>query len=223
MNEPVKLRLRFSKKGRAVYISHLDLMRTMQRSFLRAGLALKYSEGFNPHPVFSILLPLGVGTGSECELMDFQLLQAEELSMLPARLTAAMPEGIAALEAYPGGRKARELKWLRVRGTLEYDAGNAEAMAERLARFFRQESIVIEKKTKRGMGETNIAPAIREISFAARGSMRVEAEAVISAQEPTLNPDHLIGALRQLSPELAPDFVEFCRMEVYDAGMTPFR
>ena len=32
-----KLRLRFAKKGRAVYISHLDLMRTMQRAFLRAG------------------------------------------------------------------------------------------------------------------------------------------------------------------------------------------
>ena len=223
MNEPVKLRLRFSKKGRAVYISHLDLMRTMQRSFLRAGLALKYSEGFNPHPVLSILLPLGVGAGSECELMDFQLLQAEDLSTLPARLTAAMPEGIAALEAYPGGRKARELKWLRVRGTLEYDAGNAEAMAEQLAVFFRQESIVIEKKTKRGMGESNIAPAIREISFAARGSMRVEAEAVISAQEPTLNPDHLISALRQLFPALAPDFAEFCRLEVYDAGLKPFR
>ena len=223
MNEPVKLRLRFSKKGRAVYISHLDLMRTMQRSFLRAGLALKYSEGFNPHPVLSILLPLGVGAGSECELMDFQLLQAEDLSTLPARLTAAMPEGIAALEAYPGGRKARELKWLRVRGTLEYDAGNAEAMAEQLAVLFRQESIVIEKKTKRGMGESNIAPAIREISFAARGSMRVEAEAVISAQEPTLNPDHLISALRQLFPALAPDFAEFCRLEVYDAGLKPFR
>ena len=45
-----KLRLRFEKSGRAVYISHLDLMRTMQRGFQRAGLSLKYSEGFNPHP-----------------------------------------------------------------------------------------------------------------------------------------------------------------------------
>ena len=42
-----KLRLRFEKTGRAVYISHLDLMATMQRAFSRAGLELKYSEGFN--------------------------------------------------------------------------------------------------------------------------------------------------------------------------------
>ena len=56
-----KLRLRFEKTGRAVYISHLDLMQTMQRAFARAEYDLKYSEGFNPHPQISILLPLSVG------------------------------------------------------------------------------------------------------------------------------------------------------------------
>jgi radical SAM-linked protein len=86
-----KLRLRFSKEGRAVYISHLDLMRTMQRAFMRAGYRLKYSEGFNPHPVMSILLPLSVGCASGCELMDFSLTNDEDLAALPVRLNGAMP------------------------------------------------------------------------------------------------------------------------------------
>ena len=106
---PEKLRLRFEKTGRAIYISHLDLMRTMQRVFLRADCPLKYSEGFNPHALISILLPLSVGVGSVCELMDFQLREEVDLAALPERLTAVMPEGIRALEAYPGGRKVREL------------------------------------------------------------------------------------------------------------------
>lgn len=217
-----KLRLRFSKKGRAVYISHLDLMRTMQRAFMRAGYALRYSEGFNPHPVISILLPLGVGASSECELMDFQLTEEADLSALPTRLTAALPEGIAALEAYSGGRKAKELKWLRVAGVFEYDGRDPAEMRGALADFYARESIVIRKKTKRGEGESDVAPAIREISFspAVRG---VRLEAVISAQEPTLNPEHLVNALRQLAPELAPDFAEFCRLEVYDEKMQAFR
>ena len=224
MAEPIKLRLRFSKKGRAAYISHLDLMRTMQRVFLRAGCdCLKYSEGFNPHPVISILLPLGVGVGSECELMDFQLARETDLSELPARLTAAMPEGIEALGVYSGGRKARELKWLRVVGALEYDGRDAAAMQTRLTVFFGQKSIVIEKKTKRGMGQSDIAPAIREISFGAGAEGTVLLDAVLSAQEPTLNPEHLMGALRQLAPELAPDFAEFTRLEVYDSEMQVFR
>ena len=222
MAEPIKLRLRFAKKGRAVYISHLDLMRTMQRAFLRAGYALKYSEGFNPHPVISILLPLGVGAASECELMDFQFLEPRDLTELPARLTRAMPEGIEALEAYEGGRKVRELKWLRVSGVFAYDERDVSEMCAGLTAFFARETIVIEKKTKRGMGESDIVPAIREIAFRA-GEGAVLAEAVISAQEPTLNPDNLVSALRQLAPALAPDFAEFTRLEVYDENMTVFR
>ena len=217
-----KLRLRFQKTGRAVYISHLDLMQTLQRGFFRAGYALKYSEGFNPHPLISIALPLSVGAASECELMDFRLKEDVDLAELPARLTAALPEGIEILEAYEFTRKAAELKWLRVRGVFEYDDRDAAVMGEALRKFYARESIVITKKTKRGMGETDIRPAIREIAFSVEGT-DVALEAVISAQEPTLNPDLLADALRQLQPEIAPDFAKFTRLETYDKEMELFR
>ncbi len=217
-----KLRLRFKKTGRAVYISHLDLMQTLQRGFFRAGYALKYSEGFNPHPLISIALPLSVGTASECELMDFRLKEDVDLAELPARLTAALPEGIEILEAYEFTRKAAELKWLRVRGVFEYDERDAASMCEALREFYARESIVITKKTKRGMGETDIRPAIREIVFSVEGR-DVGLEAVISAQEPTLNPDLLPDALRQRQPEIAPDFAKFTRLETYDKEMELFR
>ena len=51
-------RILFSKTGRARFISHLDLMRTLQRAFFRAGIQIKHTEGFNPHPFVSIALPL---------------------------------------------------------------------------------------------------------------------------------------------------------------------
>ncbi len=219
---PEKLRVRFAKEGRAVYISHLDLMRTMQRAFQRANLPLKYSEGFNPHPILSILLPLSVGMSSGCELMDIQLTEETDLAAMPGKLTEVMPEGIRVLEAYPEGRKVKELKWLRISGSLEYDAADPQVMRDGLQAFFARESIVIRKKTKRGEGESDIAPAIRSIGFK-EGEECVELSAVISAQEPTLNPDHLIAALRQLAPALAPDFAEFTRLEVYDAEMKIFR
>lgn len=217
-----KLRLRFSKTGRAVYISHLDLMRTMQRAFLRAGYALKYSEGFNPHPQISILLPLSVGCASVCELMDFTLTESAGLAGLPERLTAALPEGIRALEAYAPGTKAKQLKWLEIEGRFEYDEREAYAMAEAVNGFFARESIVIRKKTKRGEAESDIAPAIKSFSASA-GENAALVRAVISAQEPTLNPELLASALRQLDPGLAPDFAEFTRLEVYGENMSVFR
>ena len=217
-----KLRLRFEKTGRAVYISHLDLMRTMQRAFQRAGFSLKYSEGFNPHPQLSILLPLGVGCASRCELMDFRLREENGLETLPERLSAALPEGIRALEVYPAVRKARELKWLTIHGLLEYDDRDAEEMCASLRAFFARESLIIRKKTKRGEGEADIAPAIREITLEAAED-GVVVHCVLSAQEPTTSPDHLLLALRQLAPDLAPDFASFTRRETYDADMTVFR
>ena len=217
-----KLRLRFEKTGRAVYISHLDLMHTMQRAFNRAGLPLKYSEGFNPHPQIAIALPLSVGTGSLCEIMDFKLKEETDLAALPERLTAVMPEGIRVLEAYEPQRKVAELKWLQVEGRFDYDERDPMEMAAALEEFYRQEAIVITKKTKRGMGETDIRPGIREIRFAA-GEKEVNITSVISAQEPTINPELLAEALRQLRPEIAPDFAKFTRIETYDAEMKVYR
>lgn len=219
-----KLRLRFEKTGRAVYISHLDLMRTLQRAFNRAGLPLKYSEGFNPHPQIAIALPLSVGTASLCEIMDFKLKGEEnpDLAALPERLNAVMPEGIRVLEAYPFTRKVSELKWLEIRGRFEYDRRGAEEMTDALTAFFSRESIVITKKTKRGLGETDIRPGIRELRFSP-GEKAVDITTILSAQEPTINPELLAEALRQLQPELAPDFASFTRIETWDADIRIYR
>ena len=217
-----KLRLRFEKTGRAVWISHLDLMHTMQRAFSRAGYALKYSEGFNPHPQISIALPLSVGVGSYCELMDFRLNGDTALAALPARLSTAMPEGICVTDCYEQVNRFALLKYLEIRGSFEYDERPAGEMAEELTRFFAQPEIVIEKKTKRGLGQSDIKPAIREIAFEA-GEGEVLLHAVISAQEPTLNPALLPDALRQLKPALAPDFAKFTRIENYLENMQVFQ
>lgn len=217
-----KLRLRFSKTGRAVYISHLDLMRTMQRAFSRAGYELKYSEGFNPHPQISIALPLSVGAGSRCELMDFIIKGEADLNELPDKLTAVMPEGIEVTSAYVPERKVAEIKWLEIEGLFEYDDRNCAGMSDALNEFFASEGIVITKKTKRGMGEADIRPAIRTVCFEA-AEQGVKVSAVISAQEPTINPELLADAVRQLRPEIAPDFAKFTRIETYDAEMKVYR
>ena len=86
---------------------------------------------------------------------------------------------------------------------------------------------MIEKKTKRGMGMADIRPAIDRISVTkeslseAESCIRVDAR--ISAQEPTLNPELLAGALRQLEPGLAPDFAAFTRLETYDRDHRIYR
>lgn len=217
-----KLRMRFEKKGSAIYTSHLDLMRNMQRSFSRAGLELKYSEGFNPHPKISILVPLPLGCSSNCELMDFELNNECDIGTLADRLTSAMPEGLKVTEVYYPTRKVVELKWIEVEGIFEYDTLEPENAASGLRELFNSDSIIITKKTKRGIGETDIKPGISKVDFVP-GDKCVTVKAVLSAIEPTIGPNLLVDAIAQLKNELSPDFAEFTRIETYDSNMSIFR
>jgi len=87
-------RLTYCKKGRAKFISHLDLMRTMQRAFKRAKLPVWYTQGFNPHPYIMFPLALALGTESEIEPMDIALLEKYSFDELKNRLNEVLPEGL---------------------------------------------------------------------------------------------------------------------------------
>jgi radical SAM-linked protein len=194
----------------------------MQRAFSRAGYELKYSEGFNPHPQISIALPLSVGASSLCEIMDFKLTHDVDISEIPGKLSAVMPEGIKVTDCYEAQNKVALLKYLEIEGIFEYDERDTARMRDELESFYAAEQIVITKKTKRGMGESDIKPAIKSISFEA-GEKIVKLHAVISAQEPTLNPGLLEDALKQKAPEIAPDFAKFTRLETYHENMEIYR
>ena len=141
---------------------------------------------------------------------------------MAARLSAAMPEGIEVTEVYEQSRKVAEIKWLEIEGVFEYDERNTDEMKAALDDFYAADSIVITKKTKRGMGESDIRPAIKSIAFEA-ADKAVTVKALISAQEPTLNPELLAEALRQLRADIAPDLAKFTRIETYDAAMQLYR
>ena len=205
-----KLRLKFAKTGRAVYISHLDLMRTMQRVFSRAGVPLKYSEGFNPHAKISIVLPLTVGTASLCEYMDFALTRDRDLKALPGELNPYMPEGIEALEAYEAPCKGAELRWLRLEGVVKDGLFYND--------FFAQSSILVEHRAKRGMRTDDVAPSIKLARFTPIPD-GAAAELILHAQEPTVSPELMMQALG----EDAPAYFRFTRLEAFKEDMTPFR
>ena len=120
-------RLLFSKTGRAKYISHLDLMRTFQRAFTRAGIEIKHTQGFHKHPFVSIALPLSVGYSSQCEILEFGLVGGATAEEVPARLTAAMPEGIIIHQCYPAERKLKELAYVNYIINFEYSEGRPQA------------------------------------------------------------------------------------------------
>lgn len=217
-------RLLFEKTGSAVWMSHLDLMRLMQRAFKRAGLPLTHTQGFNPRPSVSIALPLSVGVESVCELMDFDLEgELPPMGTIQTRLNAVLVPGVTVRQVYMDGRKIRDLALLRCRLGLEYDGGIPAGATDAIVTLFARESLMVEKKSKNGIREQDIRPMIRELSVAQTGEKELRVEALITCQNPSLNPMQLYGAIVRYLPEVAPDFCTCRREELYDEKETIFR
>ena len=218
-----KLRLLFIKEGPAAYISHLDLLRTVQRAFPRTELDIKHSNGYHPHPIISIVLPLPVGQSSRCELLDFEVTQDTDGSGIAEKLNTGMPTGIRVLDCYEARRPIRELDSLRADVTLEYDAGVPEGAAERLRELLVRDTLVIQKRTKRKeLADVDIAPMIRKADVTADGH-NVFIGITVQAQNPGLNPQLIEKAIAAYLPELTPDFVRVRRLELLDIEGKIFR
>lgn len=220
-----KHRLLFAKTGRACYISHLDLMRTFPRAFLRAGLHAKQTEGFNQHTFVSIALPLSLGYSSRCEILEFELLSDVPLSEVPARMNAVLPEGIEVLSCYESQVPLRNIGWLDWQCRMSFDNGIPEGAQEQFLKLFEADSLVIQKpskKAKKGYVELDLIPLIHSLEIEREGSDLV-LHAVLAAQNPGLNPELLVSTVRERCEVFQPDFVEFQRVEVLDGNFEIFR
>jgi len=209
-----KFRFKFSKTGRAAYISHLDTMRTFQRAITRAKLPAKHTEGFNPQIYISIALPLSLGYTSECEFMDLILLDFLPKDEILSRMNAVLPDGIRLLDAYEQKMKTKEIAAARFLLTMEYDNGLTDEIVSGVTNLLHSNSLVVLKKSKRGEVETDIAPMIRNLVISTDGN-QIKMDATLAAGNTvSLNPDYLIRAIGRYLPECSPDFVEYHRVEV---------
>ena len=218
-----KLRLLFIKEAQASYISHLDLLRTFQRAFPRTELDIKHSQGYHPHPIISIVLPLPVGQSSDCELLDFEVTQDTDGSGIAEKLNTGMPSGLRVQDCYPAVRPVRELTYLRADLTLEYDNGVPENAVARLTELLGRQELVIQKRTKRKeLADVDIAPMIRKADVTA-DEHNVFIDLTVQAQNPGLNPQLIEKAIVAYLPALTPDFVRVRRHRILDANGQDFR
>jgi radical SAM-linked protein len=90
-----RYRLEYAKNGTARFLSHRELMTSLQRALRRASFPLSYSKGYNPRPKLSFGPPLGVGVAGLREYMDLELTEGinveDYLNCLNCLLPAPYP------------------------------------------------------------------------------------------------------------------------------------
>lgn len=201
-----KYRIQFTKYGDMQYVSHLDMIRLFTRMFHRAELPIVYSNGFNPHPKMSVLLPLSVGFESACEYLDAEF--DDSVSMLDClkRLKAAAPLGMEIVQICmlnETSRKPKEVRYASYDITTDIPVND-----ELLDAFLELDTIEVIKKTKRSEGLSDIRPDIMDIRKINDQSF----SAIISAgSEANLKPDLLIEAMKQYIPGFSPQWISIKR------------
>lgn len=201
--------LKFSKEGNLKYISHLDLLRVFQRAFKRAGIRLRYSQGFNPHAKMGFAHPLSLGYESAGEYLEFETTDDGPGEARLLALEPCMPRGIrlSFCKPLPETSKTSLAAAVRYASYVVRFQGDGEqraALSQRLPEYIRRDEILNKKlNKKKKIVETNIRPLI--LSFSAVESK--SEEAVFSMTLKT-------GSDGNLNPEvLIRSFCEFCGVE----------
>ncbi len=147
---PQRVRIVFGKRGVLQWVSHLDTMRTWERTLRRAGLPLAYTQGFSPHPRIALAAPLPVGFEGERELMDIWLDPALEPGIVRAQIERRLPPGLDVVEVEEVAERLpslqSQLRAARYRIGFDGRELDAAALAARLADFLALESLSWEER-----------------------------------------------------------------------------
>lgn len=181
----MKIRIKFEKYGVMKFIGHLDVMRFFQKAIRRAGIDIRFSEGFSPHPVMSFAAPLGVGMESMGEYLDIEANSMTSEEEMKEALNREMTEGISivSVRVLPDSERnamaSVAAAGYQIIGSPKDPEANAgkdsangivpglsiEETREKLAAFYARDHIMVMKKTKKGERELDLKPGIFSLNI----------------------------------------------------------
>ncbi|MFP3088918.1 TIGR03936 family radical SAM-associated protein [Treponema sp. TIM-1] len=103
----------FSKTGKGVFLSHLGVIEVFSMAFIRSGIPVLFTGGFNPLPKLDFASPLAMGIAGEGEIASLDTDYPFEAECFKDTLNRALPQGFSVIEAVnlliPGGLKKHSL------------------------------------------------------------------------------------------------------------------
>ena len=195
--------IRFGKRDRLRFISHLDLQRFFQRAVNRTGLPVAWSQGFNPHPVMSFGSALALGWTSEYEIIDIKLAAPMGRKRTEDAVRAALPEDLPVLEVrmiddkHPAPMALVRMSDYRI--TLGGD--DARRVYDQVPAFLDRERVMGIKKTKSGEKEVDVRPMAVSLE---RDGDALRARLMLTEQS-TLKPDLLVKVLADMAGVEVPE------------------
>lgn len=193
MSERQRVHIIFRKGEGARYLSHLDLMATLEFSMRRAGLPVALSEGYNPRPRMSLVLPLVLGHTGEREVLELTLRERVAPYQLRERLQATVPPGIELLEILevpvegkPAGSRVRSATY-----RVDLSAGIVD-LQQRTEQLMQREVIEIQEDHHRKIRIRDLRPLILSLRAPNTRTLRLQVE---TAGDGTVRPEQILDLL----------------------------
>jgi len=199
INTNVKYGIKFSKLNAARFCGHLDLLKLFQRAINRSALPIAYSKGFNPHQLISFTSPLGLGFDSIAEYAELSFIHEIECEEITERLNEVLPPDIRLSGAFrlDEGEKLSMDRLLFAEYLIDPTSLIArDKLPSALNALLEQKELILPKKTKKGIKDTDIRPDILEAKLEGEG-IKVR----LSAGERTLKAELFVSALCSVAGE----------------------
>lgn len=207
----MRILVKFARCGALCMVSHLDLMRCVQRTLRRARVPMAYSQGFNPHPLLSFGQALGVGLETQGDYFEITLEEQRYPQALVEAFNAHAPEGLHALCAREMGQGEKS-PMARVEAAKYCVCANEPdkqgRVNEALMRLFACETYPYIKKTKKGEREDDLKKRLFACTVDVAG-----AHAITACGNDNLPPAVLVKAICTLA-QMETDDVSYVREDM---------
>ena len=135
----------FAKHGTAIFHPHLGLLEIFSMAFIRAGIPVLYTQGFNPLPRLEIASPLSLGVKASGEIALIETEGFFDAEKFKSLFNAFLPDGFEVIEVMnvhiPHGSKKHSVSSLLWGYAYAGVDGKTELVPAKEEKLFRQSLI----------------------------------------------------------------------------------
>jgi radical SAM-linked protein len=193
-----KLRIRYAKRGPLRFSSHRDFQRALERALRRARVPMAYSAGFSPHPKASYANAAPTGAASEAEYVEIGVVQRCDPEALRTELDAALPAGLDIVDVVEARTPDLVAHLEASRWRLEVPGVTEAALRAAWQAVWAAEALPVQRMMKQGLRTLDLRPALVAGGVSDGGAFGAVLEVTIRNVTPTVRPDELLAALREV-------------------------
>ena len=203
-----RYRLRYSRRDATRFLGQLEINRLFVRAVRRAGLPMRYSQGFHPLPrlVYGPAPPVGVA--SEAEYLELEFVKRLPAEEVESRMAAVLPEGMAVLECHELPLQSPPISTMinlfEYRIEAPAGSGGAWFTPEAVSAFKNRATFPILQKREKGERTVDLKDRVKDLQITPEGALRLLLRAGSGAGvKPSEVVQHVFGRSEEEVKELA--------------------